>query len=108
MELERTRSNQSTGSGRSSHPKNIVVTPLNIHAVVLHQGIHHDIRTGTTVIDISDDMQPIHRQMLDELTQLYQEVRSTFGLDDGRNDVFVIIFLFRWEAAILISSRCLI
>ena len=40
-------------SGSGTHPKNIMVTPLDIEIVVVTKGIHDDVRAGTTVEYIS-------------------------------------------------------
>ena len=31
---------QGSGTGGGTHPQNVVVTPLDIHAVAVHQGVH--------------------------------------------------------------------
>ena len=63
-----------TGTGGGAHPEDVVVAPLDIAAGGSHQGVHDDVRTGTTVEDIADDVHVLHGQALDGGGQ---------GLDDG-------------------------
>ena len=38
-----------------AHPEHIVVAPLDIHAVVMHEHIHDVVGPGATVKHIADD-----------------------------------------------------
>ena len=44
-----------------------MIAPLDIHGMVLTQGIHDDMGTGSSVIDVSDDMKVINDQPLDQV-----------------------------------------
>ena len=43
-------------SGRRAHPHDVVVAPLKIHIVKVHQEIHDLVRVRTSVKNIADDM----------------------------------------------------
>ena len=51
---------------RGAHPQHIMISPLNIHAVMLHKVIQYNIRVGTPVENVANDMQCIHRHALYE------------------------------------------
>ena len=91
--VEQHRGYQCAGAGGSAHPQNVVVAPLDIHVVIVQQGVHDDVGAGAAVIDITHQMQVIHRQTLDQLAQLDQEVGGAADIDDGGDDVLVIIAL---------------
>ena len=82
---------QGAGAGGGPHPQHVVVAPLDIHAVVVHQRVQNDVRPRTTVKDIAHQMKMVHRQSLDELAQLHQEVGGPVDVDDGGNDILVIV-----------------
>ena len=44
-----------------------MISPLNIDRVIRHQFIHNNMRTGTSVINIADNMQMIYNEPLDQL-----------------------------------------
>ena len=50
-----------------SHPDNIVISPLNIHGMVLHQRIHDDMRAGPSVKNIPNDMEMVNHKPLDQI-----------------------------------------
>ena len=53
-------------AGSGAHPKDIVIAPLNIERMVSHQGIDDFISMGPAVIDVTDDVQVVYCQPLDE------------------------------------------
>ena len=59
--------NACQASRRSAHPHHVMIAPLDIHGMVLTQGIHDDMGTGSSVIDVSDDMKVINDQPLDQV-----------------------------------------
>ena len=71
---------------RCTHPKNIMVSPLDIEIMIIAQRVHNDMRTGATVINISDNMQRVDGQPLDQLTHGYNEGIGTFRTDYGTDD----------------------
>ena len=53
-------------SGRCPHPYNIMVSPLDINRMIFQQLIHNKMRSRSSVINITDNMQMIHNQTLDQ------------------------------------------
>ena len=70
----------------SSHPQDIVISPLNIEVVIVAERIHDDMRPRTAVVDVSYDVQGIYRQPLDQLAHGYDEIIRTLGRDDRADD----------------------
>ena len=54
-------------SGSGSHPEQIMIPPLNIHRMVIHQMIHDFHSTRASVINIAHNMQMIDNQTLNQL-----------------------------------------
>ena len=75
------------------HPGNIMVAPLDIHIVELHQLFHNDICSGSPVKDIADDMEIVDGQVLDQVAQRLDELRAHFAVDDGADDLIVVYLL---------------
>ena len=82
---------QRPGAGGGAHPQNVVVAPLNVHAVVVQQGVHDDIRPGAPVKDVAHDVQVVHRQALDDAGHRLDEAGGLADADDGVDDVLVVI-----------------
>ena len=59
---------------RCSHPKNVMVSPLDIEVMIIAECIHNDMRSRTTVVNISYDVQGINRQPLDKITHRDDEI----------------------------------
>ena len=72
-----------------------MVAPLYVHAVVGHQAVHDDVGAGAPVKDVPHQVEVVHRQALDELAQLDQEIGRPVQVDDGVDDVFIVIPLVR-------------
>ena len=79
---------QSTGTGSCAHPQNIVVAPLNIHAVAVHQGIHYNIRTGTTVENVAYNVQMVAGQRFDHIAKCLNHITCLTDLNDAVNKIF--------------------
>ena len=75
---------------RSTHPHHIVVAPLDVHIVVAHEQIQNDIRSGAAVEQVTHDVQLVHRQMLDQLTQPLNEPVGAAVLDDAAHDLPIV------------------
>lgn len=67
-------------SGCRAHPKDVVIAPLNVQRMVPHQGIDDFIGMGPAVIDITDDVQVVDGQTLNEGCQGIDELAGTAGL----------------------------
>ena len=50
-----------------AHPQDIVVAPLNIDTVIIHQAIDNTMCTWTTIVYITHDMEVIDGQALNRL-----------------------------------------
>ena len=48
-------------AGRRAHPHDVVVAPLKIHIVIVHEKVQDLIRMRASIKDIADDMQLIDR-----------------------------------------------
>ena len=76
-----------------AHPGDIVVAPLDIHVVEMHELVHDNVRTRSTVEDITDDMQAVHGQVLDQIAECHDELVTHLDVDDGVDDFIIINFL---------------
>src|SRR5699024_6773000 len=85
------RGNQSPGAGGGAHPQNVVVAPLNVHIVGLHERIHNNIRPGAPVEDIAYNVQLVHDQVLDDLADGPNDVGGLTNLDGGVDDILILV-----------------
>ena len=76
-----------------AHPQDVMVSPLNVHGMVIHQGVQDEVRTGTAIVDIADDMQVINDQTLNQGAERNDELSCPVERNDGREDGFIIGFL---------------
>ena len=76
-----------------AHPGDIVVAPLDIYIVEVHELVHDNVRTRSTVEDITDDMQAVHGQVLDQIAECHDELVTHLDVDDGVDDFIIINFL---------------
>ena len=77
-------------AGGSTHPYHVMVAPLDIHVMVAHQQIQNDVRARAAVKQVAHDMQLIHRQMLDQLTQPHDKAVGAAVLNDAAHDLAVV------------------
>ena len=70
-------------TSRSTHPQHIVIAPLDIPRVVLAQGVHDDVGTRTTIVDVAKNMQLVDGQALDHITDGADKIISTTCRYDG-------------------------
>ena len=87
------RGHQGPRARGGAHPQDIVVAPLDVHAPVAHQAVHDDVRPGTTVEDIADDVQMVHGQGLDGGAHGLDHIGGLADGDDGVDEVLEIVFL---------------
>ena len=87
------RGYQCAAAAGSTHPENVMVAPLDVHAVVIHQRVHHDIGAGTAVENIAHQMQVIHGKTLDHAADGDDDVGRLTDVDDGFDDGFKIVLL---------------
>ena len=84
-------------TGSCSHPKNIMISPLNIEVVVITQCIHNDMCTGTTVVNITYDMKRINSQALNQITHSDNEIVGTLRSDNRADNYINISMLIRFD-----------
>ena len=81
-------------AGGSAHPENVMVAPLDVKVVIVAERIHDEMGTGTTVVDVADEMQRVDDQALDEVAQGDDELVRAVRLDDGADDdVEILVFV---------------
>ena len=66
-----------------AHPQYIVIAPLDIHRRMLHQEIQNRIRAVATVKKVPHNMQPVHRQPLNQHRKRLDKIRAAVNLHDG-------------------------
>lgn len=86
---------QASFPAASAHPQHIVIAPLNVPAVVAAESVHNDVGSGTTVVDITKNMQLVDNQSLNDIAYSNNKVvgaaRSDNGLDDGTDVIRLIL-----------------
>ena len=85
-------------AGSRTHPEDIVVAPLDIQRMMMHEIIHDFIGMGTAVVNVADDVQMVDSQALDQAGQGIDELaRATCfqdGIEDFRMiDVAILVFI---------------
>ena len=83
----------SAAAGGRAHPQHIVVAPLDIDRVMVHQQVHDDIRARTAVKNVAHNMQMIDHQPLDEVAHRDDEFLGAVGFDDRGNDCIEVFTL---------------
>ena len=77
-------------AGRRAHPDHVVVAPLDVHIVVAHQQVKDDVGAGAAVEQVAHDVELVHSQPLDELTETDDELIGAAILDDAADDLAVV------------------
>ena len=86
------RGNARSVSACRSHPQDVMVAPLDIHAPVCHEIIHDDMGFRTSVEYISDYVEPVDSHVCDGFCKVDNELSGRVILDDGVYDL-VIVFV---------------
>ena len=72
---------------RRAHPHDVVVAPLDVDRVVIHERVHDGVRRGAAVVDVADDVELVHGEALDHRGQRLDErdaaARAHRRVDDG-------------------------
>lgn len=89
------RGHQGAGAAGRPHPQDVVVAPLDVHTVVLQQGVHDDVRPGPAVKDVSHDVHMVHRHALDHQGDRLNEPVRLSQVDDGVDDILIVVPLVR-------------
>ena len=67
-----------------------MVAPLDVHIVVAHQQVKDDVGAGAPVEQVAHDVELVHGQTLDELTETDDELIGAAILDDAADDLAVV------------------
>ena len=78
---------------RRAHPHHIVISPLEVHIVVLVQAFKNHIRTWAAVEQVAHNVQPVNRQTLHHLAQGDDVLIRQPIAQHTRNDFAIILFL---------------
>ena len=70
-----------------------MVAPLYVVVAVVGQGVHDDVRSGTAVVDVAEDVEAVDAQALYDLADGLDEWLGLAGGDDGVEDAPVVIVL---------------
>ena len=70
-----------------------MISPHDVEMVVVHQSVHDEMCTRTSVEDVSEKMEPIDCEALNQSAQFDNECICTVGFDDGFYD-FAVVFVF--------------
>ena len=73
-----------------AHPEDVVVAPLDVHGVVAQKHVQYPVRVRAAVKNIADDVQPVHRQPLDQHAQRFDELVRAAQLDQGFQNLLVV------------------
>ncbi len=84
---------QRIAAARGGHPRDIVVAPLDRDIVVGHQAIHHPLGGRAAVVDIAQDVEPVHHQALDEIGQGDDHLLALAQRHDRLDDAAIVLLL---------------
>ena len=77
-------------AAEGSDPAYVMIAPFHIHVLVFPQLLHHQVRMGTPVEDVSDDMEGIDGKAVDQVAEGRDEALSGADPYDGVYDGTVI------------------
>ena len=84
------RADADGAAGGGAHPDHILVAPLDIDDMVAHEQVQDDIRAGAAVKQVAHNVQLIHGQPLDELTQADNETVRAAIFNNTAHDLAII------------------
>ena len=61
-------------SDSCTHPQYVMIAPLYVYGMVVHKGIHYQMRSGASVVYIADDVEMIHNKALNKLGKSYDKI----------------------------------
>ncbi|MPM53103.1 hypothetical protein SDC9_99867 [bioreactor metagenome] len=82
---------------RGTHPEDIMITPLDIQLVAIHESVDNFIRERASVVDVPDNMQVVDDQALDDMRDGSDQFCRAVQRDDGLDDLFVVILFVRHD-----------
>ncbi len=80
-------------AGGRTHPQDIVIAPLDVHRVIIHQAVHDGGRSRSSVKDVAHDVQVIDDQPLNQLAQGDDKIFRPVNANNRGNDFIIIVFL---------------
>ena len=82
-------------TGCRTHPKGVMIAPLQVEIVAREQVIHDDMRPWPAVEDVAKDVQLVDAQLVDDVTDSDDEVSGLSYLHDCLdNPLHISIFIF--------------
>ena len=82
-------------AGSRAHPQDVVVAPLDVEVMVIAYRIHDDMRAGTPVVNVADDMQQVDRQPLNQIADGDDELIRPPGRDNRIDNLIDVCRLIR-------------
>ena len=77
-------------SCRCPQPENIVISPLDIQRMIVFQTVHNLVRPRSPVINISQNVQMIYHQSLNQLRQCHNKLLCSPNFNDGLNNLLIV------------------
>ena len=78
------------GTERGAHPQHIMIAPLDIDGVTLHEEVEDSVGTIAAIEKISDDVQFADRKALDECAKHFNKLGAGVDLNDGIKQFIVV------------------
>lgn len=84
-------------TGSRAHPEDVMVAPLNVQGVVMHEFVDNFIGMGAAIVNIPDNVQMVDGKALNESRQGKDKLVSADRFQYGINNLGVIsitVFVF--------------
>ena len=85
------------------HPQDVVIAPLDVDLMVVHQVVEDDVRAGTAVVDVADDMQSLDGEALNQFGEVGDEGLRAAGRHDGV-DLALVVGGFVLDALLVVKQ----
>ena len=73
-----------------THPKDVVVSPLNINGRMFQKQIEYLMGFGTAVVDIADNMKPVNSKLLNCISKSYNDGLGIVVANNGIEYLIII------------------
>ena len=90
-------------AGGGAHPQDVVVTPLDIKVMEVAQDVHNLVGAGTAVIHVTQQVQHVDGQLLNQVAHGDDELIDTVRRDNGLDNHIDVGLLVR-VAAVLVHQ----
>ena len=77
-------------SGCRTHPQSIMVSPLYINGMMIHESLHNIVWSRSPVKNVSDYMQMIDNKSSGKVAKCNYKILSSAGLDYGVHDLGIV------------------